>query len=418
MKMKSVATWSPMLLCLVAGAARADLEPFSFDASENFKHSSNILHSDSSDHKADWLSTTEFKAALDQVIGREHLLGSASVNYDHYGALKNRDSVGYTGSAELDWSTVGDISGAFGADTRRHQYLYGLDGDLPSTSKNLQTDDHAFARVQVGGQALWSIFAGFDASERKFSDPLFDVNENQQWAVSGGTNYQSSPDLSFGLNGRYVRGKYPHALLGGAEQTFSVKTVGAHTKWTASGNSSFDANVGYTQQRSDGQPDQHYINGGLNWNWAPPSHFTITLGVRRDSSTNAGFGANIVNTNNSDSGRSLNTSAHLDVSYALTAKVTLDALAEYLHRKYTDAVIATPTGFTDINGAPVFDYSTVTGSNNTSRFTLSASYTPSRTTKLSCGVSREVHAADESITKLSAPYTDNVVQCAASIHFD
>lgn len=419
MKMKTVATCSPMLLCLVAGAARADLEPFSFDASETIKHSSNILHTDNSDHKADWLSTTELKAALDQAIGRERLLGTASVNADRYASLSHRDSFGYTGSAELDWSTIGDISGAFGADARRHQYLYGLDGDTASTSKNLQTDNHAFARVQVGGMARWSIFGGFDASQRKYSDSAFDANETQQWAVSGGTSYQTSPDLAFGLNGRYIRGKYPHApLVNGDEQTFSVKTVGAHTKWTASGNSSFDANVGYTQQRTDGQPDQHYINGGLNWRWTPPSHFTITLGALRDGSTSAGSGATVVNTNNSINGRSLNTSAHLDVSYALTAKVTLDALAEYIHRKYTDAQIAIPTGFTDINGAPVLALTTVSGSNNTSRFTLSAHYTPSRTTILSCGVSREVHTADESITAISGPYTDNTVQCAASIHFD
>lgn len=418
MKMKSVATWSPMLLCLVAGAARADLEPFSFEASENFKHSSNILHTQSSDHTADWLSTTELKAALDEAIGRERLLGSASVTYDRYGKFKDRDSLGYTGSGELDWSTIGDISGAFGADARRHQYLYGLDGDQASTSKNLQTDDHAFARVQVGGLARWSIFAGFDASQRKYSDPQFDVNETQQWAVSGGTSYQTSPDLSFGLNGRYIRGKYPHAFLNGNEETFSVKTVGVHTKWVATGNSSFDANVGYTQQRNDGQPDQHYINGGVNWRWVPPSHFAVTLGVVRDGNTSAGSGATIVNTNNSVIGRSLNTSAHLDVSYALTAKITLDALAEYIHRKYTDATISIPTGFTDINGAPVFNQVTVSGANNTSRFTLSAHYTPTRTTNVGCGVSREVHAADATIHVISTPYTENTVQCMASIRFD
>jgi hypothetical protein len=419
MNMKTVATWSPMLLCLVAGAARADLEPFSFDASETIKHQSNILHSESSDHKADWLSTTELKAALDKVIGRERLLGTAAVNTDRYDSLSRRDSIGYTGTAELEWSTIGDISGAFGADARRHQYLYGLDGDRSSTSKNLQTDNHAFARLQVGGLARWSIFAGLDASQRKYSDPLFDVNESRQWAVSGGTSYQTSPDLAFGLNGRYIRGKYPHAPLSdGDEQTFSVKTVGAHTKWTASGNSSFDANIGYTQQRNDGQPDQHYLNGGLNWRWTPPSHFAFNLGVLRDGSTSAGSGATIVNTNNSINGRSLNTSAHLDVSYALTAKVTLDALAEYIHRKYTDAQIAIPTGFTDINGAPVFVLTPVSGSNNTSRFTLSAHYTPTRTTNVGCGVSREVHTADTSISAISAPYTDNTVQCMASIHFD
>ena len=417
-KMKTLATCSPLLLCLVAGAARADLEPFSFDASETVKHQSNIFHTESSDHQADWLSTTELRAALDQAIGRERLLGTASVDLDRYSKESRLDSLGYAGTAELDWSTIGDITGAFGGDIRRHQYLYGLEGDQASTSKNLQTDSHAFARFQLGAMARWSIFAGFDASERKYSDPAFDASESQQWAVSGGTSYQTSPDLAFGVNGRYIRGKYPGVQVNGADQAFTVRTVGVNTRWAASANSQFDANVGYTQQRTDAEPDQHYINGGLNWNWTPPSHFAFSLGVLRDSSTSAGSGATIINTNNSISGRSLNTTGHFNITYALTAKVNLVAAAEYIHRKYNDAQIQVPTGFTDVDGNPVFTTISATGSNDTARFTLSARYMPTRTTALGCGVSREFHTSEQSIRLISAPYTDNTVQCTASIHFD
>ncbi len=410
MKMKTVATCSPMLLCLVAGAARAELEPFSFEASESIKHHSNILHDDSQ-RTGDWLSTTEFKAALDQVIGRERLKGSAAVDLDHYAKFHDRSSVGYTANGELDWSTVGDLSGVLGADSRRHQYLDAVVVEQGvSRNKNLQTDNHAFASVQLGGLARWSIFTGIDASERKFSDRVANIDEVQQWAASGGTSYSTSPDLAFGLHGRYVRGKYPNAN----DERFSVKTVGVNTKWNISGNTSFDGNVGFTRQRTDGQPDQHYVNGAMNWRWSPPSHFTITLGASRDSNTNVGDVATIANANNSVNGRSLNTIAHLDVSYALTAKVTLDALAEYIHRKYSDAQI--PTVFTDINGNTVFV--TATGTSNTSRFTLSAHYLPTRTTTLTCGLSRERHSAETSISAVFKPYTDNTVMCTASIRFE
>jgi len=415
MNMQVVARRSPMLLLLVVGAARAaGLEPFSFDASETIRHQSNILHAESSDHKADWMSTTELSAAVDQTIGREKILGSASVNADRYDSLHQRNSNGYSGRAELDWSTIGDLSGAFGGDVRRHQYLSGFDGDQSSPIKNLQTDNHAFARVQLGGLARWSIFSGFDASERKFSDPNFDINETRQWAVSGGTNYSTSPDLSFGINARYVRGKYPRVVLASGVQEFTARTVGVHTDWKASGNSLFEANVGYTQQRTDGQPDQNYVSGGLDWRWTPPSHFSVNLGLSRDASTSVGSGATIVNTNNSINDRSLNTTAHLDVGYALTAKISLDALAEYIHRHYSDAQV--PTGFTFADGTPVL--TPASGSNDTARFTLSANYAPTRTTKLNCGISREVHTADKDVRAISTPYTDNSVMCAASIRFD
>ncbi len=419
MKMKTVATCSPMLLCLLAGGARAALEPFSFEASETVQHDSNILRESGSSHTGDWLSTTEFSAALNQAVGREQIKASASVNVDRYGKLHERNSEGYSVAGELDWSTIGDLSGALGADSRRHQYLNGLDGEGVTTTKNLETDNHAFARAQLGGMGRWSIFSGFDASQRTYSAASFDPEEVQQWAVSGGSSYETSPDLSFGVQGRYVRGKYPHAtLLNGSEQTFTVKTAGVNTRWTVSGNTSFDANVGYTEQRTDGQPDQHYINGAMNWTWAPPSHFRVTFGASRDGDTNIGQGATLANTNGNVNGRSLNTIAHLDVNYELTAKVTLDAGAQYIHRKYSDAQISIPTGFTDINGNPVFNVENVTGASNTSRFTLSANYLPTRTTTLSCGVSRELHSADHSIIGISQPYTDNTVQCSGSIRFD
>lgn len=412
MKMKTVAICSPILLCLLAGAARADLEPFSFEASELLQHQSNMLHVSEGERQADWLSTTELQAAVDEAIGRQRLLGSAAVNFDRYSKLHSRNSNGYKTSGELDWSTVGDLSGAVGADSSRHQYLYGLNGDVGSGSRNLQTDNHAFARAQLGGVSRWTIFGGFDASQRKYSDPSFDVEEIQQWAASGGSSYATSPDLSFGFQGRYVRGKYPKVILSTGTETFTTKTAGVNTKWQASGNSSLDANVGYTQQRIDGEPDQHYINGGANWRWAPPSHFTITLGLARDANNQVGTAANIINTNNGVTGRSLNTTGHLDVNYELTAKVALDVLAEYIHRKYTNSLLPEVAEDGTITLKPA------TGATNTARFTLSAHYTPTRNSTVTCGVAREIHSTDDSIRRLSGPYTDNSVMCSGVIHFN
>jgi len=411
MKMKSLASCSPMLLCLVAGAAHAGLEPFSFGASELLQHQSNVFHSDV-DRKGDWLSTTELQAAVDQVISRERLLAGAKVDLNKYADLHNRDSIGYSVNGELDWSTIGDLAGAFGADSRRHQYLYGLEGDRSSNTRNLQTDNHAFARVQLGGMARWSIFAGADASQRRYSDPQFDLNEIKQWSASGGTSYQTSPDLAFGLHGRYTHGTYPHIVLGGSQEAFTTRAAGVNTRLTATGNSSFDGSVGYTDQQTDGQPAQHFINGGLNWRWAPPSHFIFTLGVLRDSNNSSGLEASIVNANNSVASRSVNTSAHLDVNYELTAKVNIDLLSQYIHRRYSNALV--PSGFSS-GGSPVLI--PVSGVSDTVRFTLSAHYAPTRTTTVTCGFAREFHTADEQTRLIAGPYTDNTAMCSAAIEF-
>src|SRR5262249_10013266 len=108
MKFKPAAAWLPLVLLSMSGAARADLEPFSFGASETVQHESNVYHADTA-VKADWLSTTELRAAMDQALGRDRLTANAAVNYTNYRKLDQRDAFGYRGGLAFDWSTIGSL---------------------------------------------------------------------------------------------------------------------------------------------------------------------------------------------------------------------------------------------------------------------------------------------------------------------
>lgn len=408
MNIKSVAACSPLLLCFLCGVARADLEPFSFGASETVEHESNLNHTDDADRVSAWYSTTELRAALNQTIGRERLTSSAAVDYTGYRDLPDRNSFGYRGAVGLDWSTVGDLSGSLGADSSRHQYNYGFDEALgTSTEKNLETDNHVFAKASLGGPSRWNIFGSFDANQRKFSAQSFDVNEERQWAQSLGTTYSTSPDLSFGVTGSYTRGDYPNYVNGPAN--FNSKILSGTTKWQASGSSALNASLGYTSQSSDLQPTLRFVSGALNWAWTPPSHFSVNFGVSR--STDGGAAAGNVATLND---RSLNTSATLSVSYELSAKINLVANGLYAHRKYSNV------GLPVIEGDGTTSTTlAVSGISNTSRISLSAHYQPTRTTDLSCGGAREVRSTGSGdLTLVTPSYTDNSVQCTASITFD
>ncbi len=416
MKIKPVAILSPMCLCLFVGSARADLEPFSFGASETVQHQSNLNHTDDAQvpRVADWISTTEFNAALNQALGRDNLIASAAVDFNRYKRTHSLNATGYRAAAEFDWSTIGDLSGAIGADSHRRQYVYGETAEpTPGTppvllnARNMQTDNHAFARVALGGVSRWTIFGGADANQRSYSSDLFNASEERQWSTNLGTRYSTSPDLSFGLTGSYVRGEYPHGSATGGASDFNTRSVSATTKWQASGNSALDASLGFTSASNDAlTSDQHFINGSLNWSWTPPSHFTVTLGLKRSSdadTASTGATVGVVNANNLN-GTSINNVAHLDVTYALTAKINLDATADYTQRKYSDLNLV---GLSDVSG-----------STRTARFYLTAHYQPTRTTDLSCGGGRETRHIDAGLATVTQAYTDNYLQCMASIHFD
>lgn len=411
MKMKPVAMLSPLCLAMFAGAASAAIEPFTLGASEMVQHQSNISHTLDSQRTADWISTTEFSAALDQAVGRDKLIASAAVDFNRYLRTHSLNSTGYRAGAEFDWSTVGNLSGAFGADANRSQYVYGSTALVPGTTttvadvRNLQTNTHEFARATLGADSRWQIFGGADFNQRRYSSDLYRADDEQQWSGNLGTRYQTSPDLSFGLQGTYVSGKYLHGAADGGASDFSSRSLDATTRWQASGNSLLTADLGVTSDSNDALiRDRRFIDGGLNWTWTPPSHFTVNVGLRRSSDADPTTGATVgvLNANNL-TGTSINNVGHLEVTYALTAKIGLDATADYTQRKYSDLRL--------------FDGTDVNGTTRTSRLFLTVHYQPTRIADLSCGGGRETLHVDSRILFIIPAYTDNYLQCVASIRF-
>ena len=415
MKMRLMATLSSVCLGLCASGARAAIEPFTVGASETVAHDSNIGRTDSGHTVADWYSTTEVRGGVSQALGRDQLSGSAAVNYTGYRdhADHSLDSFGYRGALRLDWSTVGDISGALGADAVRRRYTGDVDQSdgiaLRSVEgRILETDSHAFAKISLGGVSRWNIFAAGDLNRRRFSPSAFAVNDEQQWSQSLGTTYSTSPDLSFGITGNYTHGEYPNF---GAPADFDSRSLSATTKWQASGNSRFNAALGYTTQTSDLQPTLRFVSGNLYWVWTPPSHFNVSLGLSRSSDGGAASGAGPTATTLND--QSLNTTGSLSVTYLFTAKVNFVAGAQYVTRKYTNATVINNSGFSFGNS------DVVSGADHTQRISLAAHYLATRTTDLSCSVAHAVrHGSPQIAQSLASNYIDNLVQCVAAIDFN
>lgn len=427
LKNKPLAMLSPLCLALYAAGAHAALEPFSFKASETVKHESNINHAQDQFRSSDWISDTELTAALDEALGRSKLLADAGVNYSAFKNQGHLNSWGYHAGAELDWETIGDLSGVLGADTSRRRSIEGVTSDVlplpnqppptPVTQLNMQTDHHVFGRIQLGGPSRWQLFAGGDASRRSYSADTFRSNDERQWSANAGTRYATSPDLVFGIVGNYMRGEFPHVQVGSfggvpieVVSKFRTRSVNGTVQLRASGNSEFDASAGYTTQSSDAlAKDLHFVNGSLNWTWTPPSHFTVKLGVKRSSdvdTTTTAASNGVRNTSNLN-GPSVNNLALLDVTYALTAKVSLNANASYSHRRYAQVSVFDPV---------TLQPELLSGSVNTTNFFLSARWEPTRTTDLTCGAGREQRRGNASFSTFS--YGDNTVRCTAAIRFD
>ena len=412
MNLKPVLTLWPAGLLMIAGSAYADLSPYSLSATETIEHESNVSHTTIA--SPDWLSTTELQAGLDQTLGRERLTASGEFDINRYkrGHLNNN---GYDLTGEFDWSTINDLSGVIGADSSKRQYIYGLDGEQASTTNNSQHTDHVFARAQLGGVTHLTLFSGIDATQRKYSDPAFAPNEVRQWSVNGGTRYQTSPDLNFGLVATYTKGAYPHAILQTlpteeiGSDGFDIKSLDATTTWQASGNSNFDLRAGYTVEDNDIEPQRKYWNGDLIWTWTPGGRLKVTTELERDTDADATLSSGGSVASNNLVGHSLNTTVHLTLTYELTAKINILAGAQYTERKYAPGTLPVLLGQSVASDG--------SGENRTSQFSIAAHYAPILNTDLSCSFIREVRRSDAQIALFTPAYSANNALCSAQIQF-
>ncbi len=398
-------------VCLLAvGAAQADSElaPYALGGSAQIQHESNLFHTDDSLRTADWLLTNTLHGGVDQAVGRDRLQLNLDLNRTVYKKQAQLDNFGYDANGKFDFSTVGDISGQFGADTARHQYQFGLEGDTPSSGRNIVTSRHVFANAQVGGVTRWTLYGGLDGNSQDYSAPQFQSNEERQWSANSGFRWQSSPDLVMGGGAQYAHGRFPQFTTNLLGQTvadeFGVKSLYLTTQWQATGNSRFNAQVGRTQETHDVQPDRSYWSGSASWTWKPDAKISSVLLLKRDSGANQATGAALVGNPNDLTGRSLNTTAGLTLNWDATAKIRVTLDGQYTRRQYDEVLI------------PVLGIH-ASGTDKIQRLSLAVHYAPTRAIDLSCSAQQERLSADSQLGSATPSYHDDTLACIGTITF-
>ena len=182
-------------------------------------------------------------------------------------------------------------------DSRRRQYFYGETAEFsfgsaaPTTvrRRNLQTDNHAFARVSLGGQSRWSIFGGADANRRNFSNETFQRQRRAPVVHQPRHALRHQPRP-------VVRRRRATTSAANIRRAASTADAGPTlqqqvqlARHAPSGRSAatarMDGSLGYTLviQRRVRDGTRHFVNGSLNWVWTPPSHLTFSLGLKRSA---------------------------------------------------------------------------------------------------------------------------------------
>lgn len=379
------------LLALAAGAVGAqERSPYYIGLSQAFTHDNNVFRS-ATDPVSETISSTGVLAGFDQPIGRQRFYGDATAQVNRYRNLDRLDNKSYAVTAGLDWETVEFLSGQLRYSTRNSLADFGTLDGASEASDQITQQFLATARYGINSKLLFD--TGYEHRRLDYRSPTYAEREYTQDAVNAGLRWGTTGLLTVGLAYRFTKGSTPQASpTPPFEDELERRDIDLTVVWTPTGFSTLNARISSTKETHtlSTSAELSGVTGSLSWNYRPTPKLNFTTSLVRDTGSETTFLAT------PDTGTAalpvdrsrLSTMAQLDIGYAMTSKISLNADARY--RKGTLA-----------GGA---------GDDKLTGYGLGLSYAPTRSTSLGCNVMRE----SRDVSGASA-YSATTSSCSAQI---
>ncbi|HET6599546.1 MAG TPA: hypothetical protein VFG60_06250 [Burkholderiaceae bacterium] len=389
-----------VLIAAVGGTAWADeANPYYIGASQAFTHDSNVFRLPTgvtplTGGRGDTYSSTSLLAGFDQPIGRQRVHANARVAANRFQDHDNLDNTSYGVDAGWDWATIEKLSG--NVFVGLNQNLASLENAalIPLNGRNLVKTQQYGGRIQWGGASLLTLQANDAHSKVDYSAPSYAQVESSHDSLSLGGYYQLSGAVRLGSAVRFSRTETGRTNVNKTDS----HSLDLTADWQSGGRTSANARVSWTKQSNSvvGGRDFSGLTGALGVAYAPTAKLAFTAALTRD----AGVYSSFFNLNNagqntpifglSENSRTTN-ALRLGARYAATAKISVNAGAQYRRAKLVDA-----------GGAESTD--------TLRTLSLGADYAIARNWLLACNVSRLKRSIDGSLS-YEAPA--NIASCSA-----
>jgi hypothetical protein len=346
--------------------------PYSFGISQTLTHDSNFFRA-STNEESEWTSVTALNFGLDQMLGRQRLHGNAALQMNRYKEHGDLDNTGHDLGLQLDWETIGSLSGVLGVQSTRRQYRFGLDSGTPSDdTRNIEHTDAAYFQGRLGGMGEWSLLTGANTLRRRYSNDIFAAdNDLRQWSGEGGIGYKPSLDLGGRLMARYTRISRPDTSF---YDDASRKDIELGVFWQATGASRLDGRLTRSEEKHAVLADRSFWTGGLGWEWLPSGKLRLRTELTRDTEGSSGNvalpGATMPTV---PAGDQLRDALNWSVQWAASAKINVTGGVQWSRRKFDQLL--------EIGGGRLTD--------RTTALTLGVQYSPARALDLGCNIASE-----------------------------
>jgi len=372
-------------LAVMAGAAKAEPNPYTFKISETLTYDDNLYRLPTNELK-EAISSTALSFGLDQPIGRQRLLANATVRHDIYKENSNLDNTGYDIGAGLEWEAAsrwaGDAKFRFTRALASFEDYGDLTGNL---DKNEEDVASVSLRAVYGLVSTWGIQGTYEHFDVGYSQAAFADRERNSDSFGLGVLYRPSGVWTFGLSGRWTQGEYPH-YNGNIKDEFDRRDLDLTAKYFVTGLSTLSARLSHTNEDHDVDATRNFsgLTGQIDWDYQATGKLGFRTTLARETGSGPSAFSNSGGTPGYLSDSSLTTRLGVAAKWAATAKITVRAGFEYWHDRY-DAQ------FTGTGGTSSADDSAASRS-----VSLSALYEATRAVSFECGA--RYQKRDELIT--------------------
>ena len=403
----------PLLALLIAGGANAQTSPWYIGASQTFTNESNLYRfADGAMvpvgySKSDVVSSTALLAGFDQPISRQRVYANATLRASQYKNNDILDNEGYSLRAGLDWETINRLSGSVTLDSSRDLANFNSgESSAPLTQRNIVRKNALAANARLGVVTEYTAEASLEHRTLDYSAETYNPNENRQTTGTLGLRWWPSGKNYFGVGLRYTDGQYPRFedLGGGAFRADSYTRTGVDLsgELEVGGASRVVARVtlGRTSYDEATQRNLSGATGFVAFIWSPGPKLRLETRLARDTGQDSYFSDSPFIDGTVDTSRVTNRLS-LRANYEATAKIKLNAGLSYANR---DLVRTLPPG--------ALIPADATGRDDTTEFSLGATWEPTRSLVFGCDLGLEKRSASGD---LSLPYSANRVGCYGQI---
>jgi hypothetical protein len=394
----------------VAAAAGAETSPYYIGGSVGYSRLSNVLGLPDGasvptllgyESKSDNVTSYALVGGIDQPIGRQRLYGDLTLRHNKYARNEILDNNSYAVTAGVDWETVERISGNLTLKANRDLLQFSTI-DQPTGVRNLVTTRQADFTGRIGGTTRLTLEAGAGYRSVDYSDASYNPRDFRQASVSLGGRYWPSSGNYVDLSLRHSEGRYPRFRRSSDDfeaDRFDRRGVELSAYYQHAGISSLYARLVHSRIDYDLQDNLDFsgFTGMIKGSWQPASKIRLTTELARDRAADLRFSLDPSDPAGPQlEGAQLATALRLRVAYAATAKVSFNANAGHTSRSVT------------VSNAQISQ----SGREKTRQFGLGAAWTPTRTSRIACDLSRQRQRSD---VVQSLNVSSNSASCSAQL---